>query len=591
MRNKVQFKILVTFLAAAVIVLAAGYFYLRSHLKDYLEKNLDENLTRELNLTSALLDSYPANWLNVENADSFANMVGKALGVRVTVIGLDGTVLGDSELDREGVKSAKNHLERPEVQQALGRSGIGRSLRYSYTLKRYMLYMAAVFGKEKPVGLIRLAMSSRDIALFEHKLQRIFVTALGMLILLALVMSSLFSVLVSRPLKQVASFAAALVKGEPARLPLEYRKDEIGDLARALNSMSEQIKEKIAAAVSGQARLEAVLSSMFEGILVTNHKGEIILVNPSIRRLFLMEKEARGRKPLEVIRNTAVQDIVDKIIKEKQGLATEEITVNLPEEKTVKVNAVPILNQGELEGAVLVFHDITELRRLERIRQDFVANVSHELRTPVSSIKGYAETLLSGALDDKQNALDFVKIIQHDSDRLARLIEDLLDLARIESGKMKMVFMPLDLCSLVNRTIRIIEPQARAKDIRISAQLPENLPTVIADEARISQVLINLLDNAVKYTPQSGEVKVSVTPLSKAVQIDVSDNGIGIPEDDLPRIFERFYRVDKARSRELGGTGLGLSIVKHIVIAHGGNVSVSSVPGKGSTFSFILPVA
>jgi two-component system, OmpR family, phosphate regulon sensor histidine kinase PhoR len=590
MRIKVQLKLLLIFFLSWIAILGVGYVYIKAHLRTYLEENLNQNLMRELFLSRQMLEAYLPSGLNQEAADAFADTVGGALGVRLTVIGLDGKVLGDSQVDKEGLKKVENHLDRPEIQEAL-KQGTGFSRRYSYTLKKYMLYMATVFGKGRPAGFVRMAMAAHDVSIFEQRLQGIFAAALGMLVVLTLLMSFLISALISSPLKQVTHFARALAKGEPARLPIGYRQDEIGELARVLNSMSEEIKDKIKNVVSGQARLEAVLSSMFEGIMVTNACGEILLVNPSLRRLFLIDGVAEGRRPLEIIRNNAVQDMVDRIIKEKQSLATEEITVNLPEEKTVKVNAVPITIEAKLEGAVLVFHDITELKRLERIRQDFVANVSHELRTPISSIQGYSETLLSGALNDKDNAEDFVKIIYHDSERLAKLIEDLLDLAKIESGRMKMVFMPLDLGSLVDRTIKIIEPQAKAKDIKITVEFPVSLPKAMADESRVSQVLINLLDNAVKYSPQSVSVKVSVSLQSGFLEVKVADNGIGIPEEDLSRIFERFYRVDKARSRELGGTGLGLSIVKHIVLAHGGTVLVNSVLGKCSTFIFTLPVA
>jgi two-component system phosphate regulon sensor histidine kinase PhoR len=251
---------------------------------------------------------------------------------------------------------------------------------------------------------------------------------------------------------------------------------------------------------------------------------------------------------------------------------------------------VPIIRNDRFDGAILVFHDITELRRLEKIRQDFVANVSHELRTPISSIKGYAETLLEGALEDKDNAKEFISIIYQDSNRLANLINDLLDLSKIESGKMKMNFIPLDPVSLIKRAVTVIENQAKAKSIALKLDFASDLPKIKADETRFSQVMINILDNAIKYSSEGGSATISAKVVNNALQIDISDTGIGISEKDLPRIFERFYRVDKARSRELGGTGLGLSIVKHIVSAHGGQVWVKSELGFGSTFSFTIPL-
>ncbi len=362
------------------------------------------------------------------------------------------------------------------------------------------------------------------------------------------------------------------------------------NLQDEVNKLLPKVDELAEVGISGIKRLEAILSSMVEGVMVTNEKGEITLMNPAIRKLFFVDSDPEGKKVLEVIRNTAVQNMVSILLKGEQRLLTEEILIYQPEEMIFKVNGVPFIKDGKIEGAVLVFHDITELRRLEKVRQDFVANVSHELRTPISSIKGYAETLLEGAIEDKDNAKDFINIIYQDSNRLAKLIDDLLDLSRIESDKMKMAFLPVDILNVIKRTVSIIENQA--KSILINLDVPENLPKVSADETRLTQVILNLLDNAIKYTPEKGKVTITAgLKNDKFIQVDVSDTGVGIPEKDLPRIFERFYRVDKARSRELGGTGLGLSIVKHIIQSHSGEVWAKSDPGKGSTFSFTIPKA
>jgi PAS domain S-box-containing protein len=362
-------------------------------------------------------------------------------------------------------------------------------------------------------------------------------------------------------------------------------------LRLSLSETQSQLREKIETGDTGQAKFNAILSSMLEGVLVTDQKGEILLMNPSLRKTFLIDLPPEGKRSLEVIRNAKIQEVVDRTLQNKQKLISEELSLTVPEEKFLKVNAVPIVREGEVNGAILVFHDITELRRLERIRQDFVANVSHELRTPISSIKGYAETLLDGAMNDQQNSRDFLEIINRDSDRLAKLIDDLLDLSRIESGKLKMVFVPTDILGVIKRTMSIIENSAKMKSISIEIQAPENLYKVLADETRLSQVILNLLDNAIKYTSEGGAIKISVRSNDQFVEVDISDTGIGIPEKDLSRVFERFYRVDKARSRDMGGTGLGLSIVKHIVQAHGGEVWVKSTLEHGSTFCFVIPRA
>jgi len=362
-------------------------------------------------------------------------------------------------------------------------------------------------------------------------------------------------------------------------------------LRLSLSETQSQLREKIETGDTGQAKFNAILSSMLEGVLVTDQKGEILLMNPSLRKTFLIDLPPEGKRSLEVIRNAKIQEVVDRTLQNKQKLISEELSLTVPEEKFLKVNAVPIVREGEVNGAILVFHDITELRRLERVRQDFVANVSHELRTPISSIKGYAETLLDGAMNDQQNSRDFIEIINRDSDRLAKLIDDLLDLSRIESGKLKMVFVPTDILGVIKRTMSIIENSAKMKSISIEIQAPENVSKVLADETRLSQVILNLLDNAIKYTSEGGAIKISVRSNDQFVEVDISDTGIGIPEKDLSRVFERFYRVDKARSRDMGGTGLGLSIVKHIVQTHGGEVWVRSKLEHGSTFCFIIPRA
>lgn len=366
---------------------------------------------------------------------------------------------------------------------------------------------------------------------------------------------------------------------------------ELRKLRVSLIEAESDLRDKTAASGMGEAKLEGVLSSMAEGVLVVDKSGKIALINPSLRRTFLINTPPERKRPIEVVRNIAVQEMVDRALKGKEALVSQEIALYLPEEKTFRVNAVPVARNDAVEDAILVFHDITELRRLERIRQDFVANVSHELRTPLASIKGYAETLREGALVDKANAKDFIDIIYHDSDRLGRLINDLLDLSKIESGQLNMVFVPMDVLEVARRAVAIVSGQAKKKSIAVTLDMPQELPEVLGDESRLSQVLLNLLDNAIKYTPEGGSIKIAAHSEDDSVRVDVTDAGIGIPENDLPRIFERFYRVDKGRSRELGGTGLGLSIVRHIVQAHSGRVWVKSEPGRGSTFSFTIPTA
>ncbi len=593
MKISLHWKITFIFCSIFILALLSGYLYLSPRLAYYFESGLQDSLRRELMLGRDLLEASlgPAgSGGNIGDADMLARKIGKELGLRATIIALDGTVIGDNVLNKDEIAKLENHADRPEIQNAL-KNGFGISKRYSYTIRKYMLYMAASFGKARPAGILRLSIPLEAIASLEAQLQKTVIFTVFFVFLLCLGITFVISIFVSRPLIEMSKAARAVAGGDFSKKPAVYSNDEVGQLARAITDMSDEIKDKMEKIKSESTKLDIVLSSMFEGVIVTDQAGIIILMNPALKKLFFIDYDPKGKRPLEVIRNTSVQDIVDRILQGKQRLATEEISVTQPEEKILQVNGAAIIRNNSLEGTVLVFHDISELRRLEKIRQDFVANVSHELRTPVSSIKGYAETLLEGAIEDKENARDFVSIIHQDSDRLAKLIDDLLDLSKIESGKMKMAFLPVDAAALIKRSVAVIENQAKEKNISLKADLPAQLPKIQADETRFSQVMINLLDNAVKYTPEGGTVTISTSIKEKFLQVEVSDTGIGIPESDIPRIFERFYRVDKAHSRELGGTGLGLSIVKHIVQSHGGQVWLKSEPGQGSTFSFTIPLA
>ncbi|HRZ87384.1 MAG TPA: ATP-binding protein, partial [bacterium] len=539
-----------------------------------------------------LLEATIGSRLTGAQADLLADTIGKDLQVRTTIIATDGAVVGDSELDTAQLAKAENHLERPEVQSAL-KTGFGRSERYSRTLKKQMLYMALPLAAESGSSrwIVRVAVPVADIASVEVNVQKIIVAAVMIALAASILLSVLISFFISKPLSEMAAVARQMARGDFSRRAYARTSDEIGDLAAALSYMADEIKATVGKVTGEQAKLEAVLSSMADGVMVTDEKGRIVLINPSLRRMLLVDEAPEGKTPIEVIRNAAVQEIVSRTLGGSGGTAAGEIQIVQPHERSLKVNGVSVTRAGKVRGTVLVFHDITELKRLERVRRDFVANVSHELRTPIANIRGYAETLMSGALEDKEHAKDFLSVIYQESGRLARLIEDILDLSKIESGAMTLACSAIPVDAPLRRACVIVENQARQKSIVLRTEIPEGLPQVKADEMRLSQVFVNLLDNAIKFTPEGGTVTVSAVHDGAFIRIDVIDTGIGIPEKDLPRVFERFYRVDKAHARDLGGTGLGLSIVKHIVTIHGGDIRVSSMPGRGSTFSFTIPLA
>jgi two-component system phosphate regulon sensor histidine kinase PhoR len=327
---------------------------------------------------------------------------------------------------------------------------------------------------------------------------------------------------------------------------------------------------------------------MVEGIIVTDKSGHIISLNPTVEKIFnILKQDAEGKLFLEIIRNNDIADIINYVLKNGKFKSCE-LSLVWPVERYLEINATPIFGNGSISGCLLVIHDITEIRRLETMRRDFVANVSHELKTPLTSIKGFVETLLEGALDDKENNRNFLKIIQDHAERLNNLLEDLLSLSHLESKEIVLNKKNFTLRQQLEDVISGFKSQLKKKNIEIKNELSANI-AVTADKDRIEHVFTNLLDNAIKFNKERGSIRIYSQEMSGGIKVIVEDSGVGIPEKDIPRIFERFYRVDKARSRELGGTGLGLSIVKHIVELHGGSVGVESTEGFGSKFWFILP--
>lgn len=590
MKINIHHRITLVFIIISAIILFGVFIYLSNNLQEYTYNRIKTNFTKQIELCkSYLAESSLINNMDY-GLDKIADTIGADLDLRVTIIGLNGIVYGDSDLERDKLFNIENHLYRPEVQQAL-RSGIGESRRFSTTIKKDFLYIASVFHNKNAKGIIRLSIPLFEIQqLLDRLSYALFVFILAAFGLSAVV-SYLATSFISRPIREISFAAQDIANGNYSKKIYFRSNDEIGDLANSFNYMSEHVKSRIEEVNESKSRLEAVFLSMHEGVMVVDSEGSILLINQALKTFFKIEEDASGKRPIEVIRNLQVQEIVDSTLSYNSGLVSEEISTLYPEEKVLLVHATQIMNEGNENGAVLVFHDVTDLRRLENVRQDFVANVSHELRTPISNIKGYAETLLDGALDDKENAADFLKIILADSNRLASLIDDLLSLAKIESGKLVLERRAYGLLSIFEEVIETFKGMINSKVISVEINVPKNISDVFVDEARIKQVLFNLIDNAIKYNRTNGQIKISAHGSGDFVKIEIADTGIGIPGQDIPRIFERFYRVDKARSRDLGGTGLGLSIVKHIVQAHDGEVFVESIEGQGSSFIFTIPKA
>ena len=409
-------------------------------------------------------------------------------------------------------------------------------------------------------------------------------------LLLSFILSFLVEIFFIRPIKKMQQMASQIAQGHfPERLFLT-RKDELGDLAKNLHQMSTELQNKIARIMQDKNELKAILSSMIEGVIVIDKDERILLLtSPMERMLDLRSKEAVGRPYWEVIRHEEINFSLEQALHEKKSLR-KEIAVFFPEESHFQMQISCIfLDSGKISGVVAVFHDVTELKKFTKLRSEFVANVSHELKTPLTTIKGFVETLKEGALEDKNNAAKFLEIIEKHTLRLENLVNDLLTLSSIESKEIPLNLEMLPLSSILESAAGLFKERLTNKQLKLSLNIADNLPSLKMDRAKIEQVLENLLDNAIKFTPEGGSISIKASWDNGFVRIDVKDTGIGIEAKHLSRLFERFYRVDKGRSRELGGTGLGLSIVKHIVQLHDGRVAVESEPGKGSMFSIYLP--
>lgn len=396
---------------------------------------------------------------------------------------------------------------------------------------------------------------------------------------------------VFEPVNEITETAREMALGNLDRELHIYSQDEIGQLARSINDMARQLRKTINQITEERNRVRAILDSMADGMIALDREGRVLQVNRVVEEVFGLNQETcQGKNILGVVRNYDVERLLKRALKQQQPMS-QEVKIIGPKPRIFRLHATPLKAPGqETGGVVVLLRDITERKKLEEMRTEFVANVSHELRTPLTSIRGFLETLLDGALDDPNAARHFLEIMSKETERLTRLIDDLLDLSKIEERRVVHRWQAVDLGDLINRVASMFRPQAREKELSLSVQLPPGLPHVQGDPDMLAQVLINLVDNAIKYTPAKRQVTIRAMAVGDQLRVEVEDTGIGIPAESLPRIFERFYRVDKARSRELGGIGLGLAIVKHIIRAHGGKVQVESTPGKGSIFSFTLPL-
>jgi two-component system, OmpR family, phosphate regulon sensor histidine kinase PhoR len=520
--------------------------------------------------------------------------VAAASGLRVTVIAPDGTVLGDSESD-PGIMD--NHGTRPEVVQAVA-SGAGTAVRYSNTISANMMYAARAMRADGRLdGVVRAGIALSRVEAAERELQRRSAAAVALVGLLMLVCGAWIARRVTRPLEELERVAEAYARGQPGAgegfLPVSGSILEVQRVAEALQRMATELDNRIAALVAERNEQEAVLSSMVEGVLAIDDAERVMALNAAAARLLDVDaRQAIGRTIHEIARNASLQRFVAEALRADSALE-RDIALHGDESRFVQAHGSPVRDAaGARIGAVVVMNDVTRLRRLETVRRDFVANVSHELKTPVTSIKGFLETLLGGALEDPANARRFVEIAARQADRLGAIIDDLLLLSRIDqdSEHPRIDKSPTALETVIGGAVEVCRPKADQKGVGIRIHAERGLCARL-NGAMVEQALVNLIDNAIKYSEAGEEVQISTAREADTLVIKVIDQGPGIEEEHLPRLFERFYRIDKARSRAAGGTGLGLAIVKHIVQAQNGTVGVESRPGAGSTFTLRFPAA
>lgn len=577
------------FLVYAVLNLLPALIFLNA-LSWWQEERLMSRLESHLRDSANVLRSDLSAAEIRDNRDQVQHRMmtlGEQTGIRFTLIDRDGHVLVESD---EDPLAMENHLNRPEVQQAI-RNGYGRATRYSATLQTKMFYVALpVVLEDRQVVIARLALSIDSIQADVAALRRYLWFAGGCVGGFALVLTFWFTGRIIRPLVELTRQADAVAKGDYTRKANISSRDEIGTLARAFGHMQEELRVRIAQLRENSERLETVLSSMVEGVLAVDADFRILFANDASRRLMGIHTKDIGNRPfLEVARNRPVYDVMVSAFKQDEPFESECQTTGA-NRRTLSLRATRLPGKP-CPGVVVVLHDITDIRRLDGMRREFVANVSHELKTPLSSIKAYAETLRMGAIDDPEYNVQFVTRIEEQSERLHQLILDLLHLARVESGKEAFDIRPVEIGDIVEASLPGFVSVAESRELRLNVESPDEPIFVRGDDDGLRTILDNLVSNAMHYTPPGGSVTIRWMVEGDHVALEVQDTGIGIAENDQERVFERFFRVDKARSRELGGTGLGLAIVKHLSQAFGGEVDLQSKLGEGSTFRVCLPLA
>ena len=577
MTTRIFFKLILT-LVGLLAVTAIGMQHLVTLVT---ERSYMDELRRSLE-TQARIAELSLRAARAGTVERTIDQIAEKSGVRVTLIRADGSVVADSEADPAAME---NHAKRPEFVLAL-KGGTGSDIRLSRTVGREFLYVAI----PTTGGALRLALPTPEIDAHTQEIRSNVLRAAVLAVIPIILLAGWLARRVSAQVSEIIRFARDLAKGKFEGKRPSLSGGELGELSRTLESASQQLRSTFEQVRQERSRFETAVNGIGEGVLVVGRDKLTVLANPAMQNMFPSEPCSVGGR-LDSWSRVEIRLLFEDVFQHGEWRSVD-LTTNEPVHRAWKVSCAPITDpSGGVQAAVAVFYDITELEMIDRMRRDFVINVSHELRTPLTAIQGYTETLLDGAIDEAENNRRFLRIIRQNSERLAQLTSDLMALSQIEVNAREFSFLPHKVKELLIQAADALQTESQKKQIHITVEPVEEDLQVDCDSEAIRQVLLNLMDNATKYTSQGGSINLGAFLLGDEVCFFVRDTGIGIPQDHIPRLFERFYRVDKARSRALGGTGLGLAIVKHLVLAHNGQVRVESEVGKGSTFYFQIPIS
>lgn len=583
MSRTFRWRIALPYALLITAIIVGLSLYVLTVVHQAYQDSLETNLTAEARLFADQASTLMTGSSNTDALTSLARRYAGLWNAHVAILRPDGTVVVNTS---STASQSDNLLIWPEVKGALT-GEVASQTRFNSASNQDMLYLAApIFSGGQVVGAVRLAVSLNTLNTELAVIRQAVLIATSVAIILTIFLSIFMSGYILRPLSQLTEAIRRMTVGDFTETKLASSHDEIGQLNQAFNHMATQLRTQIDALQTESAKLAAVLAHMTDGVVIVDGEGEVQLINPAAERMFDVQgRDALGHSLVEIVRH---HQIVELWRQSRQAGEQQVTTLELPAEKLFIQIIATSLKQALPGSTLLLFQDLTRLRRLETIRQDFISNVSHELRTPLASLKALTETLQEGALEDPPAAQRFLLRMETEIDTLTQMVTELLELSRIESGKVPIQRKSLDPLELIKPSVERMRLQAERAGLELKLECPAELPRVVADADRVEQVLINILHNAIKFTPSGGKIVVSAYAEDGRVVFYVKDTGVGIQQRDLSRIFERFYKTDRARSG--GGTGLGLSIARHIIEAHGGRIWAESSPGQGSTFFFTLPV-